>query len=210
MPPPAPTAASWRWSPTSSSFAPAASTWRWIAARAAVSVIADSSTTTRSPARSRHASSPSTGCGRRRRGRRRAGPGWRASGRRCARSGLRRRGRRWRSGWWPARTPAAPAPPRRSGSVQARASAPTTNDLPVPAGPTSDLDPGAGGEHAAHGGGLVDAELDARTRAARRGTAARPSVRQRRGAAGGGRRRRRARSVRTCSGVAYSCAPGAW
>ena len=57
MPPPAPTAASCRWSPVSRSFAPAESTRPWIAARSAVVSIAASSTITRSPAAKRQSAS---------------------------------------------------------------------------------------------------------------------------------------------------------
>ena len=185
MPPPAPTAASWRWSPTSSSFAPAASTWRWIAARAAVSVIADSSTTTRSPARSRHASSPSTGAAP-------AGAGGEpvlggqpagdvAGGQAFAGEDVGGD----LAGGQPEHPP-RPAPPRRAGSVQASGERADDERLAGAGRADQGLDPRAGGEHPAHGGGLVGAELDARTRRSPSRNRCAALGRQRRGAAGGG------------------------
>jgi len=51
-------------------------------------------------------------------------------------------------------------PSHSSASLQALARPPTTKDLPVPAGPTRDSTRAPEHRHAAHGGGLVDAELD--------------------------------------------------
>ena len=136
MPPPAPTAANCLWSPTSSSFAPTLSTCLWMAARAGLSVIADSSTTTRSPARSRPAlvvadrlRVPAASAG--------GEPVLGGQPARHIAGGEPLAARTSERGFDSVASPnTRPAwSPRRSGSVQARARAPTTNDLPVPAGP---------------------------------------------------------------------------
>ena len=201
MAPPAPTAASWRWSPTSSSFAPAASTCAWIAVSAAVSVIADSSTTTRSPARSRHACVAVEAAGRSRPAARRS---WVASQRATLRAVRPSSVRTSVATWLVASPNTRPALRRRRQVGVGPGAGERADDEALAGAGRADegLDPRAGGEHAADGGGLVDAELDARRRAAARGTGRATRARQRGRVAGGGRRRRRRVSVRTCSGVA--------
>ena len=203
MPPPAPTAASWRWSPTSSSFA-SAPRGDVVDGGEGGGVghgrLVDHDQVARRRAASR---------GRRRTGgRRRGGAGWRASGRCCGRSGLRRSGRRWRSGWSPARPPGAAAPSHRAGSCQAWARVPTTNDLPGAGRADQRLDAGAGGEHAAHGGGLVGAELDPGLGRARRGTPAASSRGERGGACVRPRRRRRRVRCGRARRWRTACPPG--
>ena len=156
MPPAAPTAASWRWSPVSSSFAPAAVTWlvdvrrgRWCWP-----------SRTRRPRPGRRGPSRQS----------RSSPNGLPSARRCWVASQRAMLRAVQA--FPgehvggdlarrqARRPGAAARPTSAGSCQAWASTPTTKDLPGAGRPDQRLDAGAGGEHAAHGGGLVGAELD--------------------------------------------------
>ena len=105
--------------------------------------------------------------------------------------------------------PALAAPPSQRGVGPAAGERADDERLAGAGRADQRLDPRAGGEDAAHGGGLVDAELDARTRAAASTNRPRQLGRQRRGAAGARpRRRARARCARA-PGVAYSRAPGA-
>jgi hypothetical protein len=130
MPPAAPTAASWWWSPVSSSFAPACWQWAWMRTRSGVLAMADSSTTTRSPVRRRQRlSSPW------------AAPvtsrSWVASQRAMLRA-FRPSPARTSVAIWDAARPITRQgrPARRAGSCQALARTPSTKLLPVPAGPT--------------------------------------------------------------------------
>ena len=100
------------------------------------------------------------------------------------------------------------SPSHRVGSCQAWAIVPTTKHLPVPAGPTRDSTLGAGGQHAADGGGLVDAELDPGL--AQLAQERRRELRGDPGAVRSTAAARSARSVRTCSSVAYRRSPGRW
>ncbi len=167
MAPPAPTAASWRWSPTSSSFAFAALQTVWIWARSAVLAIADSSTTTRSPARSAHGRSsarggrPSLAASRRR--------SWVSSHRAMFRAVEAFAGEHV-GGDLGGREPDHPPTGRRprSGSAPRGGVLPGLRQrtdherLPGPGRADQRLHARAGGEDAAHRGGLVRTQLEAR------------------------------------------------
>ena len=220
-----------------------------------MSVIADSSTTTMSPACSRHASSPSTG-----RGLPAPGPAasrsWVASQRATLRAvspsaastsvaicevaspntrrsppgaapgvllpggaaGSQAAGS-WPAGSWPAGSWPAGSWPAGSwaagswaagswvGSVQARAIAPTTNDFPVPAGPIrhSTRAPEVSTPRTAAAWSTPSSIPDSRSCCTNRSAATLGSAAPPRPAVPASI----TRSVWTCSGVAYSRAPGA-
>ena len=122
-------------------------------------------------------------------------------------AGRRRRGRRWRPGWRPARTRRAARPVPQRGVLPRLGQRADDEGLAGAGRADQRLDPRTGGEHAAHRGGLVGAELDTglgqlrRRTAATLGAASAAAPRAQPAAAS-------ARSVCTWSGVTYSVAPG--
>ena len=191
MPPPAPTAASWRWSPTSSSLAPAASTCAWIAARR---WCRPSRTRRPRPGRRRAAATsrrrrPAAPCGE-------AVLGGEPARRRCGRS--RPSSARTSVAIWLVASPNTRPrrAPRSSGSDQALARAPTTKDLPVPAGPTrvSTRAPEVRTPRTAAAWSTPSSSPDSRELA--RGTGPRPRPASRRRRRGGRRRSARVRCGR--------------
>ncbi len=154
IPPACPTAANWRWSPVSSSFAPAAVTWRWMAARSVVLAIADSSTTTRSPGLSRQARSPPDGFPSVRRS---WVPSQRAMLRACSPSPVRTSVAIWLDARPDHLVLFAVPQVRVLPGVREHAD---DEGLAGTGRADQGLDIGAGGEHAADRGGLVLTELD--------------------------------------------------